>query len=260
METNNLPPITDDEQLFDFCTRTNTDSTTCPKDPNLSRNMSSCSYFVSNNNGGNLCRKWANMRPDKADEAKKVYCDKFDTNDCLCLNRKENDIYKELNEVVNPSKYDDYFDDKDDEKEEDVKATCWWAPCRNPKSFVMFEKDIREANKKQTISCDVFNQYFSQNPGSSITKSQAETYIDCTGNIDFTNGVSPGTSQDSSASGSGKLFDRYNVFIILIIILIAILLGWGFIKAITDKKNKKVDMAARKYLSGQPVSVVTSEN
>ena len=78
------------------------------------RGLKTCSVIQSVNKNSNACREWyANLDENERNGFVKNYCDRFNTDDCKCVNRSSNKDYINMKHA-NP-----------------INDYCWYAPCAN---------------------------------------------------------------------------------------------------------------------------------
>ncbi|ABF82077.1 hypothetical protein MIV047R [Invertebrate iridescent virus 3] len=95
-------------------------SDSCITDPETGTKMTKCSRFKSDQKDGELCRGWFNQQPKAVqDTVVQNYCAVNNTPDCKCVNRAQNEVYRELKigKVINDG--------------------CWFTPCANPQSYLL---------------------------------------------------------------------------------------------------------------------------
>lgn len=87
----------------------------------------SCSNFFSNSEEGTLCNDWKLTNPDLADAAMQIYCSKYNTFECACINKIQYSEYQILSKLT-----------PDD-------PSCWYKPCSD---------NIHYYIPANTTSCD----------------------------------------------------------------------------------------------------------
>src|SRR5687767_6304816 len=97
---------------------------TCPTD------MLYCNRLISVDKDGDECRDWAKDNPKEANSVKQKYCIKHNTNDCLCINRIKNQLYKK----IQPKDY--------------VNDSCWFIPCQYDQKYLVLSDDTFKAENR----------------------------------------------------------------------------------------------------------------
>jgi hypothetical protein len=147
----------------------------CPIDPATGARMPQCSRFVSTKADGDQCRQWAiNSRTPgnvfasgNADAAMIAYCNKYNTPDCLCLNRDQDPLYREFTSTGSGNNVNIIGD-----------AQCWWLNCVGKSSLKNTLVTADLSRPCQTNVCAQFNT-ISQGQMSAINNNEFEQKIDC---------------------------------------------------------------------------------
>ncbi len=106
-----------------FCSLKATDS--CPLSAR-GTTEAQCSRLRANNEGGLLCREWAALNPDLAEDAMMEYCQKYPrSQDCGCIGRENDPEYRALKQ---------YAPENDG---------CWYAPCTQSQNYLI-PADLRD--------------------------------------------------------------------------------------------------------------------
>jgi hypothetical protein len=102
-----------DEVMTQWCSAQVSDN--CPDDPITQKPQSSCIRYRARNAEGSLCETWiTNKTTDKQnyiDAMASNYCSRYNTPECMCVNRGINEIYQQ-------TKHSAPFNDG-----------CWYQPC-----------------------------------------------------------------------------------------------------------------------------------
>mgnify|MGYP006285640963 CR=1 FL=1 len=96
----------------EFCTKK---TNMCPKNPVTSEQINECSRLISIDSEGEFCKSWKDKYQNIASETKNRYCSTFNTNECLCINREDDPLYKDIQNNLN----------------NDVPDKRWWKPCQD---------------------------------------------------------------------------------------------------------------------------------
>lgn len=123
------------------------------------KQMEGCSRFVVSGPEGALCRQWCSDNPDVCDSTKSAYCQTHNTDDCTCLNRSSNDVYKGIYPSQQPQGSD----------------VCWFTPCQNSSEYVV-TSNLNPSNFNCTGVCQAASAAAAK---SSIPQSQYAPYVSC---------------------------------------------------------------------------------
>lgn len=172
-----------DQQIMpNFCAQ---QVTTCPIDPITSQRSSQCSRFVSTEIDGSVCRTWVangllgnqGFGPGNANTAMQKYCAANNTPDCSCLNRTQNDSYRQLTGLAAGSQI---------QPQSFGPASCWWNPCRFPDQIVL-TSDLAKPTCNIQVCQELQNFY--NNQYSVINTGEIKSNIAC--NFQAPGGVPP---------------------------------------------------------------------
>lgn len=100
-----------------------------------------CSRFLSTKSDGEYCRSFALRRPLMSELAKLKYCHRYKTNDCLCINKEENEIYRKLKPRSNT----------------EIKDWDWYLPCKDENRYLIPEDILMEQKNAIRYKCSTVN-------------------------------------------------------------------------------------------------------
>lgn len=189
----------------------------CPTSEIKGYVMEGCSRFTSIRNS--TCLLWQSKNKDLAETVQTQYCDKFNTDDCLCIRREDNEEFKLIEENV------------------ETDPISWFRPCHLPQTYIVPPSIIKEVNDSDLVPCSEFNQLDAANNGE-LRQKQMDILIVCQGKLqtdEFPLEV---------GSTSDRFWDKYEI-IVWIILIIVILIAVGAL--IFHAKNKK-KMRVNQYL------------
>ncbi len=110
-----------DEIMVKWCSA-QVESSNCPSDPISGQSSNKCARYVTVDTSqvtgdGETCRQWINDKKDATTRHKYIdavaseYCSKYNTNECLCINRGLDKQYQETKSTA------------------PMNDGCWWNPC-----------------------------------------------------------------------------------------------------------------------------------
>ncbi len=111
--------------------------TTCQLNPITATQPAQCSRFSSSAADGNLCRGWVTNALNNTtgysgaipytDQTMTGYCSKYNTSDCLCINRAQDPDYRQVTGVGTSTV---------NNIESFGKDSCWWKACQFPQQIM----------------------------------------------------------------------------------------------------------------------------
>ena len=147
----------DSKIMPNYC---NVQVTTCPIDPNTSKQMDKCSRFASTGLDGQKCREWVTnglsgtngFGPGNSNTTMQKYCSTNNTLDCACINRSQNETYRQFTGLTAGAKTlpNTYGPD-----------SCWFIPCKFPEQ-IMVTSDLAKPTCNIQICQALQNIYDNQ--------------------------------------------------------------------------------------------------
>jgi len=199
----------------------------CIIDPKTNKPFKKCSRMAATGEEGTICRHWLDKKTD--DQKEEIMVDLClnnpDFEDCACVNRSTDDIYKAVTSAVGGAKL--------------VNDGCWWTPCKN-KSRYLVPPDLDTPDTCPTSICQAVIEVVDTGGGVDIKNNT--TNIDC----DFSGGDDGGDGDggddggdDGDGGGIIDFFKNLDLTILIIGIMLVILLIIGIVFGILRRVREK---------------------
>lgn len=178
--------------MINFCAL---QTTNCPNSSIFGQTLY-CSNLRDGGDTGDFCRAWfLNTTDANRDLVGQNYCTKYNTDECQCLNRLKNPIYRAAAATAS------------------ITDCCWWIPCKNPSNnFVPSNMD-----PCTTCPSNICESIVETYDSSNIHFNNVSQYISCPG---INNGPNPTPSNPSSDTTSTILFTCIIIVLIIVIVMV----------------------------------------
>lgn len=178
-----------DKIMMNFCTFT---SNQC-NNATFGRGYK-CSNLRDTTEIGDFCRQWFNNTTTaNQNTIGQNYCSQNDTEECQCINRSKNPIYKAAAQAAS------------------FKDCCWWLPCKNPSNYFV-PTDQTPCDTCPTTVCQAVVEVYNSKH---VNFPNAGQYINCPG---IENGGGPITPTDSSTFWIAAIIIAILVIVIVLIV------------------------------------------